>query len=226
MTNAAVMEPNTSLPVPWRIGEHIAAVGDTGTGKTFLVSKLVQLRTYVVIFRTKPDDIRFPGFKTVSRAEDMEDWRSERLLLSPRYEHQALEGYRMLEKAWQHGRWTIVIDELWYAEKLGLKAYIERLLTQGRSKKISVICGMQRPAMISRFAISSCTHLFTFRLEGRDIQTVRDATTPRIVPAIESLTGKDFAYYNRAKRIVSIGNAKRLNEIITPRKLVAPIDER
>jgi hypothetical protein len=206
--------PEQTLPVPWKIGEHVAAVGDTGTGKTYLIAKLVQQRKHVVVFRTKPDDIRFPGFKTVKKAEEMEDWHNDRLLLVPKYADQAIEGFRMLAKAWDHGSWTIVIDELWFTERLGLKPHVEKLLTQGRSMKISLIVGMQRPAQISRFAISQCTHLFTFRVDGRDLDTIKMATTPRIVPAVKRLEGKNFAYYNRATRQVAIGNARKLGAII------------
>ena len=217
--NKIVSNANNRAAKPsiWDVGEHVALVGDTGTGKTFLMSMFVALGRYVVILRTKPDDIKFPGFRKVQRAEAMENWHNDRILLEPRYEHQAREGYQMLEKAWLHGNWTIVIDELWYAERLGLKPYIERLLTQGRSKKITTMVGMQRPAMISRFAIASCTHLFSFRLETRDAKTIRDATTDRLLPVVDGLRGKDFAYYNRRARTVGTGNARRLSDTITVR---------
>lgn len=215
MTASTFVPDRVESPIPWKIGEHIAAVGDTGTGKTFLISELVKARKYVVIFRTKPDDIRFDGFKKVRKAEAMDDVKgNDRILLTPSYERQAWEGWHALERAWRQGNWTIVIDELWYAEKIGLKEPIERLLTQGRSKGISVIIGMQRPAQISRFAISQCTHLFTFRVDGRDADTIKLATTPRIIPAIESLSGHDFAYYNRSRRLVTTGNARRLGALM------------
>lgn len=199
----------------WKIGEHIAVVGDTGTGKTFLISRLVKLRKYVVVFRTKPDDIRFDRFRKARKSDALENMHNERILLEPLYERQQYEGWRLLEKVWQHGSWTVVIDELWYAEKLGLKERIERLLTQGRSLGISVVVGMQRPAQVSRFAISQCTHLFTFRTEGRDTKTVAEATTPRIKEAIDGLSGHDFVYFNRKTREISYGNAKRLEETIS-----------
>jgi hypothetical protein len=111
-----------------------------------------------------------------------------------------------------------------YAERLGLRDPIERLLTQGRSKSITTIVGMQRPAWTTRFAISQSTHLFTFRLEGRDIKTVADATSPRIVDVIVNLKGYDFAYFNRRDRIVTVGNARRLGAIFenpTPKPLTS-----
>lgn len=209
------MTDDTGLPLPWKIGEHVAAVGDTGTGKTFLLSKLVQLRPYVVIIRTKPDDIKFPGFRTVHKASAMDSLYDNRLLLTPKYSYQLRETFGALERAWEQGGWTIVVDELWYVEKmLRLGNLTDRLLTQGRSKKLSVIVGMQRPAQISRFAISQCTHLFTFRVEGRDLQIVKESTTPRIVEPVQNLTGHHFVYYNRAKRIVATGDATKLDRII------------
>jgi hypothetical protein len=78
---------------------------------------------------------------------------------------------------------------------------------------------MHRPAWTTRFAISQSTHVFTFQLEGRDIKTVADATSPRIVEPIENLRDHDFVYYNRRTREVMTGNARRLQKIF-----VKPLD--
>ncbi len=203
------------LPESWVQGEHIAVIGDTGTGKTYLISRIVPLREWVIILRTKPDDITFPGFRKAKTAKAMEHLYTQKILLDPAYERQAVEASDMLERVWQQGGWTVVIDELWYASRMGLGPSIERLLTQGRSKKISVVIGMQRPVEVTRFAISQATHLFSFRLEGRDIKTVKDATTPRLVPVLDSLDGHNFAYYNRRDRIVATGNARAIDRILT-----------
>lgn len=206
------------LPVPWQVGQHIAAVGDTGTGKTYLVSKLVEFRNYVVIFRTKPDDIKFPGFTKARTIKALDSLYETRILLEPEKNQQMRQGYELLTRVWDQGGWTVVIDEEWYLEaRLKLTEYVETLLTQGRSKKISVIVGMQRPARVSRFAISQCTHLFSFRVEGRDLQTIKEATTPRIVEPLQSLRGHDFVYYNRPKRLVTTGNARRIDAILSGR---------
>lgn len=212
---------SSGLPTVWKQGQHIGVIGRNGTGKTYLISKLVQLRQYVVIFRTKPDNNKFPGFDIVRKASAMEHWRSERLLLEPDYEQQAIEGYRMLDRAWKDGGWTVVIDENWYSEKmLGLRDFIVKLLTQGRSKDISVVVGMQRPVDISRFSLSEITHLFCFRCEGRDLKfSLRDSTVDEIVPAVRGLRGHDFAYYNAATTDITTGNANRLSSIFRSQRL-------
>lgn len=222
------VDDTAQLPATWQVGQHIAAVGDTGTGKTYLISKLVELRQYVVIFRTKPDDIKFAGFRKARTVAALDDLYETRILLEPKPGQQMRQGYELLTRIFEQGGWTVVIDEEWYVEaRLHLTEYVEQLLTQGRSKKISVVVGMQRPARISRFVISQCTHLFTFRLEGRDLQTVKEATTPRMVEPISSLTGHDFAYYHRAKRLVAKGNARALDRILVggkPGRGVLPDD--
>jgi len=212
-------------PIIWRQGEHVAVVGDTGTGKTYLMARLVQLRSHVVVLRTKPDDITFPKFMTRRNAESLNGIYAERILLAPDYHRQAYEGWWMLEHAWKHGGWCVVIDELWYAEhELKLQQPINRLLTQGRSKAVTVVVGMQRPSQVSRFALSQCTHLFTFRTEGRDTKTIAEATTPRIADYIDEIDGHDFVYYNRKRREIRNGNAKRLRAIFansTPKGLTS-----
>lgn len=211
-------------PFPWIPGEHVAAIGDTGTGKTYLLSKLLRLRNYVVVFKTKPDpddDSKWSGFHRIRTARGIRNERHNWFVLEPEYSQQAIEGYRLFDAVWRMGSFTVCIDELWYTEKLGLAPYIDRLLTQGRSKGISVVIGQQRPVATSRFAISQTTHLFTFRVEGRDGKTIAEATTPRILPVLDTLTGHDFAYYNRAKRWVGTGNARALASLIRPPGAIA-----
>lgn len=208
-------------PFPWRPGEHVAVIGDTGTGKTFLISRaLLRMRLYVVVLKLKSDDneaTKWAGFHRIRKAKGMDNERYNRFLLDPVYREQAIEGWRMSERVWRQKGWTVVYDEEWLAEKIGLTDQIERLLTQSRSLNVSVVSGFQRPVGNSRFAISQSTHVFCFRVEGRDAKTVAEATTPRMLPVLESLTGRQFAYYNRATRFVGIGTAQSLGSI-----LVAP----
>lgn len=205
-------------PFAWVPGEHVAVIGDTGTGKTYLLAKgLLRLRKYVVVLKTKPDADdadKWRGFKEIRRAKLMDNERYSRFLLVPEYRRQAIEGYEMLERVWRQGGWTVVIDEGWYAEKIGLKETIERALTQGRSKGISVVYGQQRPVTTSRFVISQATHVFTFRVEGRDAKTIAESTSPRILPVIETLTRHEFAYYNRATRFIGKGETRTLGRLI------------
>jgi hypothetical protein len=130
--------------------------------------------------------------------------------------HQPLEFWSVLEKAYKHGGWTLWIDELLYLDRLGLRTHIENLLTQGRSKGVSVWVGMQRPAQITRFALSESTHVLAFQLEGRDAKTLADATTPRIIPVVEGLARHEFVWYDRVTRALWTGKVNKRTGLLEP----------
>ena len=211
-------------PTKWKQGEHVIVVGDTGTGKTYLESKIIPLRQHVILLRTKGDDIKFDGFRKVtsqlqigaipfgSDAKKITRWMLQPKLSS--FADQRQEIARTFQMAWIEGGWTVVVDEAYYiCNKLKLQDPLDMLLTQGRSKHITLIVGMQRPAWISRFSLSQATHCFIFRLEGRDLKNLADALSPTIIKPIQGLTGHSFVYFNRSTREVKIGNANSLSEI-------------
>lgn len=204
-------------PNRWRYGEHVSVIGDTGSGKTYLISRLLDTRRYVLFVQTKSDDTvakEYKGFVERKQARSMDSLTESRIILKPRYNDQRQEIAAALERVWKQGGWTAVVDELLYVEKLKLTWSVDRLLTQGRSEKISTVVGMQRPVAITRWAISQSTHVFCFRVEGRDIATVAEATSPRIAGPITRLKQYEFAYFNRQTRQVHIGNAQRIDELI------------
>lgn len=210
------------MPYKWKQGEHVIIIGDTGSGKTFLTSKILPLRTHVMVLRTKPDDIKFEGFRKVDLLRKVGGYFDDagkkvyKFLLDPDYDLQQRELSQAFEKAWREGGWTVAIDETYYATQiLKLERQINKLLTQGRSKHITVICGMQRPVFISRFAMSQATHAFIFRCEGRDLKSLADALSPSIIKPVEDLREHDFIYFNRATREVIKGNARDLKSIFT-----------
>jgi len=205
----------------WKQGEHVIIIGDTGSGKTFLTSKILPLRQHVMVLRTKPDDIKFEGFRKVDLLRKVGGFFDDsgkkvyKFLLDPDYDLQQRELSQAFEKAWREGGWTVAIDETYYdTQILKLERQINKLLTQGRSKHITVVCGMQRPVFISRFAMSQATHAFIFRCEGRDLKSLADALSPSIIKPVEGLREHDFIYFNRATREVIKGNARNLSEVL------------
>jgi len=144
----------------------------------------------------------------------MEDWRNNRLLIRPKYEHQPSVVYEVLENVWKMGRWTVVVDEFFYVQRLGMMRSLERLLTQGRSKRISLVLGMQRPVQVTRFALSEISHLMAFRVEGRDLRTLKDSTHPDIFEPTKSLQKYQFMHYHVASKSTRIGTAQTLQQVL------------
>lgn len=198
----------------WEQGQHVCIVGKTGTGKTFLENRLLQYRDYVVFLRSKADRTKLEGFERTKTIDGIRAVNQHKWELFPEYSKQRIEFYRALMMVWKQGSWCVDVDELFYlCDRLRLDSQVEMLLTQGRSLNISVVCGMQRPSRITRFAMSEPTHYFFFRTEGRDIKMIADATTPRIVPAINALKRFEFAYYNVLTNQITVAKAQDLGRI-------------
>lgn len=204
----------------WKQGEHVALIGQTGSGKSYLAATLLHARTHVLAVQTKPDDIAYKGFKRIRSIKQLE-YGQTRYVLAPKpdFATQAREVARALKYCWdssgRHGGWCIYIDELYYAsDELHVGHYIKLLATQGRSKNISLVIGVQRPVGVTRWAISEATHVLSATLEGRDVKTLAEATTPRIEPVLTELRRFEFAYYYRPDRSVQITEAHHLRDAI------------
>lgn len=122
----------------------------------------------------------------------------------------------MLRKAEREGNWTIAIDELYQAMLLGLERPVTEQLTTGRSNGVTVVCGMQRPVGVTRFAQSQCTHAFIFTCEGRDVKTLAETFTPRLKELMPRLNYQrhEFIYFNRRTRELLVATASELGRIL------------
>lgn len=137
----------------------------------------------------------------------MDDPRASRVVLMPQWEKQASEFDAALSRVWAQGGWTVYVDETHYVDgELKLRDKLNRLLTQGREPgRISVVCGMQRPTSVTRFAIGEATHVISFGLEGRDAKILGEAATPRMSKIVERLGHHEFAWLYIPTRAIWTG---------------------
>ena len=213
------MKPSKlTLPFEWKQGEHVSISGSTGTGKSTLSSSLLLSRSYVLILRSKPDDVDYSGrvIKTAKQFAGINYEDTPRVILDPAYESQLLEFYKALELAFKHGGWTVYFDELYYlSETLRLGREVDKFLTQGRSKGLTAVCGMQRPIRVSRFAISEATHTISFRAEGRDVkQTLSQICNEKYAEIVMSLDkmSHQFAWFYQKTDKIWVG---RMQDLMT-----------
>lgn len=165
----------TSQVFRWERGEHVALLGPTGQGKTFLLRALLPMHPYVVIMATKPrDDVMTAlitrGYTKLERwgkypAKDM-----PRRVLWPDATHiDSLDRQREIfhdafSRIYREGGWTVAIDELWFITKvLKLETDIRIFLLQARSLDISLLTATQRPKMVPLEVYDQSTHLFFWR---------------------------------------------------------------
>lgn len=176
-------------------------MGDTGSGKSTLLARLLESQPDYIVLRTKPDDVKWDG-KVVRKASDIDDPRVYHYILEPKYDAQWREARQMFEDTFKEKGWTVCVDELWYViQQLRLEQPVNRAFTQGRSKKLTFVCGMQRPVHVTRFALSQSSHVIVFQQDGRDAVTIGDAAGGRpFAQLIMSLQRHEFLWYYRPLR--------------------------
>lgn len=164
----------------WAPDEHLTLVGVTGSGKTTMALRLMQLRAASVIFATKPKDATLAGlgqegWRTIRRWSDRSD-ADRRLILWPRFTRladSAAQGrafHDCLETIFaDEGRWAVLLDDLPYlCDELGLRRAISTLYNQARALDMPLVASAQRPRNVPLVALNQATHLFLFQASDED----------------------------------------------------------
>lgn len=173
----------------WKPGEHVAFIGPTGEGKSTAAGGLLHLRKYVLAFDPKGGDstLAATGFErvtdwdrqTVTRiARKIEDGEPVRLIVGNvvRGAEDMIKLRRLfdtvLRSAFEHGGWTVYVDELQVlADRrlMNLSARAEQLLIAARDRGVSFVSSFQRPANVPRTAGDQSTWFVVFYTRDVDV---------------------------------------------------------
>lgn len=168
----------------WKGGQHIGVIGPTGSGKSWAVADILNLRRHVVVVATKSKDRtldeRYKDF--VKRNTWPPDWTEKKVLFwkKPKrlgdFREQQIAVYELMDDVYRRGGYTISFDDLFYvSETLKLKRPLQMLYTQVRSQNASIVANMQRPAWVPLEAVSQVTYLIVFRIHDRqDIDRIAE----------------------------------------------------
>ena len=178
----------------WTQGQHVGLIGKTGSGKSHLALRLMDLRPYVIIVATKRYD---PLLEEASRGyivrEDMSEiprtdqghpihnkviiWPGTALKdESSRLSAQQKAIRNTLDTAERQRYWTVLIDDvMWVYDMLGLSKKLEAIWYQARSAGISLVASAQRPVKTPRNMVAQASHLFLFSVsDKRDLEHFRE----------------------------------------------------
>lgn len=166
----------------WNQGEHVALIGPTGQGKTHMLTHLLPLRRYVVVFGTKPADVALTRLVKSKGYKHLQAWPSNLLAEPEDMPRRVLwPDVRKLDadaaitkqreifgdalwRIFREGGWTVALDETSYlVQELNLARWIKRYLLQARELKISLMAASQRPAWVPLEIYDQSTHLFFWR---------------------------------------------------------------
>lgn len=159
----------------WNQGEHVALIGPTGQGKTTLLTNLLPLHPYVVVFATKPKDESMErlirtGYYPIKRWQSLDPIKFPKRVLWPdafeldSVRTQAAVFHDAFARIYREGGWTVAIDELWYVNNiLKLEMDVKTYLLQARALGISLLVATQRPAWVPLEVYDQSTHLFFWR---------------------------------------------------------------
>lgn len=196
----------------WSQGEHVVIIGPTGQGKTELATRLLPIRSHVVVFGAKGrdttlDQLLTAGYERAGSWNGLQDVY-DRIVLWPQIK--GAEHWReqrevfadAMAAIYRSGGWCTVFDEVVYmARFLRLERELEFLLQQGRSAGISVMAMTQRPAFIPLAFYDQSSHVFVFKdPDTRNIQREAEFTgTDRrfFHGLVHSLKKHEFVYYNK-----------------------------
>jgi hypothetical protein len=194
----------------WKWGQHLAAIGPTGQGKTTLLRTILPLRPYVVIFATKPRDMDLSkfqesGFVLIDRWRSVDPRIMPKRILWPdasRIKSEVTQRQVFAEafdKIYREGAWTVAIDELWFIiNKLKLHEEVKTYLLQARALDISLVCCTQRPYWVPSEVYDQSTHLFFWRdndaRNQRRLAEINNADSEVIRDVIGGLERHQFLY--------------------------------
>lgn len=208
--------------------QRLAIIGRTGSGKTqfgtWVLSQCPFDRQPYIVIDYKGDEliasvdrIREIGLKEVPKTPGLYVVRP---LPS---EQEAVENW--LWKVWGQERIGLYVDE-GYALPDKSQAF-QAILTQGRSKRLPVICLTQRPTWVSRFVFSEADFYACFQLnDHRDKLTIQSFTPKDRMNLAERLPDYHAYWYDVGRDnvfvIQPVPSAENIAELIdsklTPRK--------
>lgn len=159
----------------WNQGEHVALIGPTGQGKTTLLTHLLPLMPFVVVFATKPKDKTMDlliesGYHRIESWKKLDPKKYPRRVLWPPSRKLSSDVVQKevfgeaLKHIYVEGGWCVVVDEGWYLiNQLGFAKEIKTYLLQARSLGISLVFATQRPRSVPVEVYDQSTHLFFWR---------------------------------------------------------------
>lgn len=197
----------------WEAGQHVAIVGPTGSGKSYLAFDILEARAqrrgaHVIVLGTKRRDptleqLERDGWARIpSWPPDYEHRELRRVILWPPYRTSSTARenrpiyVHALDEVLEEGGWTVYLDEAaYFVETLRMREQLDEYWNTARSAGVTVVSSSQGVSWVPRAALTEQSWLFVFKLTDED---VRDRAAQiagdrkRFAPVIAALRPQEF----------------------------------
>jgi len=158
-------------------GERAVAIGGSGTGKTELIMRVLPTSGRLLVL--DPKRMFDPDFLNLQIVDDPSKVGSkQRVLYRPKDSLLAnIDAYdQVINRFYLKGNSTIYCDDLvGIMDRNRFPNSLRTAYMLGRSKKVTCIASVQRPANVPTFVLSEANHFFVFKLVmPQDIKKIRD----------------------------------------------------
>lgn len=195
----------------WEQGQHVTAIGTTGSGKTTLIKMLIGVMPWVTVVGVKArddtmDEFIRAGYTRIRKwaSADIDDylvfWPSLKSL-------DDLNAHKRpyldcLNGIYRSGGWCVFLDEVSFlSDMLGLEKPLKMLLNQGRSSGVTVVAATQRAAFIPLAFYDQASHLILWKdPDRRNRQRVAELTgdaMPVVMRELAQLSKREVIYINK-----------------------------
>lgn len=192
------------------MGEHIAAVGETGSGKTTFCRNILMLRSFVVVLGTKSKDpdlypaLEALGFvvKQKWNPYEWEQTHERYVIFAPPLDvsdDDATEGQLAEAEAEQAGKfrtaliqvnkaggWCVDADEIaTITNDMGLKRTVNLLYREARSKSLTLIAATQRPREVPLNIFQQAKWFVLWQIADREDRYRAAQYTGPLMPVVD-----------------------------------------
>ena len=214
----------------WHQGEHVAIGGPTGSGKTRIAQKMLELRSYVAVLAVKRTDETLERFMEgpkygLSKYTVIKEWPPRYplvrvvLWVKPKELGISNDQREKLRKAlnsiYLAGGWTTFWDDCGYITGfLGMGSNLGIMLNQGRSDFLTNVVAYTQPkSMVARLpseTFKQCRHQLVFKFDNEDeikaLAAIAGIPWRRLMGMLAELGEHDFIYKGKG-RLVLVRNA-------------------
>lgn len=205
-------------------GEHVSLCGPTGSGKSTVGLELCKLigarkardgrpaRVVVVVTKQRDDTVSRLGWPAIKQWPPA--WDQPHVIVWPRVKEPSQRASQqaailspLLDRIEQEGGQTVYLDECAYFERtppkgLGLSPTMEQLWSEGRSGKLTLIGGTQRPRHVTLLMWSEPSWVIIFPPEDEeDLKRVAQASGQKaaVLDIAGRLGGHEFLCVRRQR---------------------------